>query len=304
MAMSRAARPAPKVIAFRDYYPADRLRRSLADARRQSWWMRIWGKRRAILIWTAVILLGVLGILGVNAALVITHREVTSTSYFALKDIRVEGASRLGREELVRMLGLQPGQNILALSIRGMEQTLGHHPWIRQWSIRRDISRGVLSIRLWEAEPSYWVREDDGRIFYADAYGRAIAPVEAAQYASLPLLEMEPGGRTLRTRLPELVAAFGNLNFPLNISTAKLIRLTEARTVEITTKEDCRLIAGIDNWEGNLLRLGRVMDELSRTGELKRMLEIRAYGKDVWVRLSDGPQRITGTRQQDGPAGT
>ncbi|MCL1915588.1 MAG: FtsQ-type POTRA domain-containing protein [Desulfovibrionaceae bacterium] len=296
---ARPAPDAPKAIAGRDFYPSRRLRQSLHDAdlrkKERSPARRIWRKAKTALRWSAGLALGLVCMLGITLALVTTHRQLTSPGYFALQEILVEGSHYLDKEEIPSMLGLVPGQNILALSIRRMEQILERNPWVREWSIRRDAAKGSLHIRIREAEPLYWVRDKEGRLYYSDEHGRSIAPVEATHYSILPLLEVEPGAGDLPARLPGLVDAFSGLNFPLNISGVKLIRLTEARTMELTTRENRRLIIGLENWESNLMRLLRVMEDLARNGELKRMLEIRVYGKDIWVRLGDDPQQLTGT---------
>lgn len=279
----------PKVIASKNYFPAERLRRNLhargRDERRRGLWRRI----ASTLRWSGGLALGLALVCGLSLALVPAYRQITGDGYFALKKIEITGNRHMRQEDILTLLKLKTGMNIFSVSIRDMEHLLAGHGWVRSLSIQREAAEGIIRIHILEHEPRYWTRRPDGSLNYADERGLYIAPVEAGNLTALPLLEMEAGTESAAARLPELLESLTGLGFPLNVRNAAQIRLTEAETMEITLHKGQRLIVGLNNWEGNILHMLKVIEDLSRRGELKRMLEIRAHGRDVWVSLQQKP---------------
>ncbi|MDR2504061.1 MAG: FtsQ-type POTRA domain-containing protein [Deltaproteobacteria bacterium] len=279
----------PKVIASKKYFPAERLRRNLRtrgqNERRRGLWRRV----ASTLRWSGGLALGLCLVCGLSLALVSAYRKITGNGYFALKNIEITGNRHLRQEDILTLLQLKTGMNIFSFSIRDMEHLLAGRGWVRSLSIQREAAEGVIRIRILEHEPKYWTRRPDGSLNYADERGLYIAPVEAGNMAALPLLEMEPGTENTAARLPELLESLTGLGFPLSVRNAAQIRLTEAGTMEITLHKGQRLIVGLNNWERNILHMLKVIEDLSRRGELKHMLEIRAHGRDVWVSLQQKP---------------
>lgn len=226
-----------------------------------------------------VCIFGVL--LAVAAGLLTSYTFFTHSQYFAVKTIEIKGNYRLKSRELLEAAGLQRGMNSLALSIRQMEKKLVREPWVKGLSIKR-ILPDAFEISISERVPYYWVNVD-GVLFYADAYGRAVAPVTAgSDFASLPALEIESGAEYLARLLPALSQDLSKADFPLDTASASWVRLSASRNLELGVG-GVKLIIGLDGWNVNLRRLGKVLHDLSRRGELRQVKEVKASGKDVWV---------------------
>lgn len=240
-----------------------------------------WRKMRAPLGWGFGIGLGLLMFFMSGVGLLYAYNFFTTSQYFAVKTIEIQGQNRLKSREVLETAGLDYGQNSLALSINDLENALARNPWVADLSIRRVLPDG-MAIRIREHEPRYWIQRE-GELLYADEYGAPIAPVSAGNFASYPLLEVESGAEHLARRLPELMGGLGGMRFPLNLGSAGTLRLTASRSLEISLDKGPRLAIGLDDWRANLSNLGRVLDDLSRRGELGSAAEIKAHGKGVWV---------------------
>ncbi len=283
---SRGGAKAAGKIELKKFSNANRLRANLhnngkAGKKNNRFSDDFKAKMRGSVVWGGGIFLGLLLFFVTGLSLVYAYNFFTNSAYFALKTIEIDGHNRLKSREVLESAGVNYGQNSLALSIEELEKALAGNPWVAELSVKRMLPDG-LRIVIKEYEPKYWIKQD-GALVYADAYGTPIAPVAPGGFSSLPVLEIEQGAEYLSGQLPKLVQSLEHLNFPLSVSTASWVRLTASRTLELRLGEGARLVIGLDNWDANVFNLVKVLDDLSRRGELKQMSEIRAHGKDVWV---------------------
>ena len=219
---------------------------------------------------------------GVTFSLIYGYRAMTTGAYFSLKNIEIQGISRVASREVLEIAGINNGGNTLALSISDVENALLQHPWVREVSIRR-VLPDTLIVTVCEKDPAFWKLED-GVLVYADARGKAIAPVVTENFTSLPTLEVEPGAEEAMRGLPDLVKSLRDSELPLDMQSISWVRLSAARGVEVFV-EDTRLqiSIGLEEWLLNLQRLGRTIADLKGRGELSRVRSIKAEGSSVWV---------------------
>ena len=74
------------------------------------------------------------------------------TSLFATRDIHIEGAVTLTREDVLRLAGIGPGTNVFHLDADAVARALVADPWIATASVERHLP-GTVVIRLQEREP-------------------------------------------------------------------------------------------------------------------------------------------------------
>ena len=259
-----------------------KLRRTPArEKKNKVFFAGIWQKMRAPLGWGLGIGLGLFIFFGAGVGLLYAYNFFTTSPYFAVKTIEIQGQNRLKSREVLETAGVDYGQNTLALSMNELESALSKSPWIAELSIRRVLPDGI-EIKIREYEPKYWMKQGD-QLVYADEYGSPIAPVSAGTFASYPLLEVEGGAEYLAARLPELVGSLERISFPVNVRGAGSIRITASRSLEIGLDNGLRLVIGLEGWDDNIRNLVRVLEDLSRRGELKGIAEIKAHGQGVWV---------------------
>lgn len=221
-------------------------------------------------------------VVAVGFGLLYSYRSLLSGEYFALKTLEIQGNSRLSSREILEAADLQDGANTLALSIDAVEEALARNPWVEEVSVKR-VLPGTLIIGIREKTPAFWVQHE-GALYYADAYGRHIAPVIPGRFASLPTLEVEPGAEDSTAALPDLVKSLQESRLSLSPASISMVRLSSARGVEIYVEgASYKIFIGLEEWLQNLQRLGLTMADLSRRGELDLVRIIRAQGANVWV---------------------
>ncbi|MDR1125817.1 MAG: FtsQ-type POTRA domain-containing protein [Deltaproteobacteria bacterium] len=231
--------------------------------------------------WAGGLVLGLAFFFGFGLGLVHTYNFFITNAYFGLKSIEISGNNRLKSREVIDILELDYGKNVLAVSIEAMEAALARNPWVEGLSVKRILpDRFEVAVR--ERQPRYWVNRN-GILYYADAFGAPIMPVTAGGFSSFPALEIEAGAEHLAPRLPELVRSLAEAELPLDIASSAWLRLSAAGALELRPSSRLRVVIGLEGWERNLQHLDRVLEDLSRRGELRQAAEIRADGNNVWV---------------------
>jgi cell division protein FtsQ len=210
------------------------------------------------------------------------YRYATSSPFFATRTVNIAGNVRLQRDAVLGMTGVQLGDNSLAVSIAGMEKSISKSPWVEEVSVKR-VLPDRFDIRLRERNPWFWVRHE-GLLYYADEQGRPIAPVESANFMSLPALEIQTGAEELVPNMEKYVAGLKGNAIPVDYAAISWIRLSPGRGVEVYVESrDIHLSIAPDDWGANLNRLGVVMGDLARRNELPLVREVRAADGNVWV---------------------
>lgn len=220
----------------------------------------------------------------IAVSLIFLYRYVTTSDYFALKNIDVTGDNNLSYSEVIDRAEVHVGLNSLAISIDEIEQRLLKDPWIKDVSVKRSLPDG-LEITITERTPRFWSLYN-GTMYYTEEDGQRIAPVEASHFVSLPVLEIAKDSEYFAPQLSAVLQSLerGAGALPKDFLNPALLRLSQARGLEIfIEKSKLRLSLGLDDIEGNAKRTAKVLQDLEQRGELESAREIRAHGGKVWV---------------------
>ncbi len=234
--------------------------------------------------WLLTIALGLLVFVGIGVGLLQGYKYFTSSEYFRLKTIELIGLHRLESREILEMAGLREDEyvNTLAVSIDKLEATLARNPWVAEISVKR-VLPGSFIINIKEREPRFWVK-NEGIVNYADGFGRVIAPVVNENFSSLPFLEIEPGAEIYAGRLPDLTRSLAESSTPLELEKISWLRVSAAGSLDLRLRHNNLLLSiGLEDWGGNLRRMGIALDDLGRRGELPATRAIKANGGTVQV---------------------
>ena len=230
----------------------------------------------------AVAIFSVSCVVALSLGLLYGYRFLTTSPYFTLKSVEIQGNSRLSSREILENSSLSEGANTLALSIADVEQHLARDPWVKEVSIKR-ILPNRLVIGISEREPAFLVLLQNG-MYYADEQGSIIAPVTPNQFTPLPTLEVEKGAENSTAYLPELIRHIRETGLPLGGKNITFVRLSASRGVELYIDDSrLKLSVGLEEWLDNLNRLSRTLEDLNRRKEIQGVREIKAYGSNVWV---------------------
>lgn len=117
----------------------------------------------------ALVGLGVTGALA--AAGLLTYRFVMTSPRFALREVAVSGAERLGRDLLLARAGLRVGGSIFDVSTRDVEERLAREPSIAEVEARRRLP-DALELRIVERKAAALLVIDGAGLYLADDNGR------------------------------------------------------------------------------------------------------------------------------------
>lgn len=99
-----------------------------------------------------------------------------SSESFALTRVTVEGSPRVPAHWIRRALEPERGANLLTLPLERVRRRIESHPWAAGVSVRKELP-DRLHVDVVERE-AVAVLEEEGALYYVDAGGRRIAPVE------------------------------------------------------------------------------------------------------------------------------
>ncbi|WP_027181503.1 FtsQ-type POTRA domain-containing protein [Oleidesulfovibrio alaskensis] len=232
---------------------------------------------------TSAVVLSAVLLSAMSFSCLYAYRLLTSTGYFAAKQIEIQGIHMLSDDTVISISEIGPGTNLLSANIEKVEQRLLENNWVKNVSVKR-LLPDRIHIRIEERVPRFWVQKG-GVLCYADSEGRIIAPVGSEKFVSLPLLQIDSEAAELVGYMPQVIRAVGASALPLQVDDASRIHLTAGRSVELYMEDkNLRLVFGLDDMDADLRRLSLVFADLGRRGELEGMRDMRAEGPNVWVR--------------------
>jgi cell division septal protein FtsQ len=207
--------------------------------------------------------------LGISSALVLfcAAAYITSSQLFHVKNITIRGCSQIQEDEILSLLDIEKGDNILSCNIEAARQRLMEHSWVKDVSITRRFIPTALVINIKEHLPiaavfingKGYVINADGKIFASMPKGyrgltmqtagfvpsgvemnviikKGVEAIHTLQTKGMAVEGMliEPGGRaTYKLKNGISVATLGSLT-PAKLDTALTI-MREMKPVQGTT---------------------------------------------------------------------
>lgn len=236
--------------------------------------------------WLRRLLAGVFGLaclLALMAGLYYAYQFVTTSTFFALEEITVEGNAHLSYGQVIEDGHVRLGQNCLALNVSRVEARLAKNPWVKSVAVRRELP-GRLVVTIVEKVPAYLTRSGSS-LYYADETGVLIAAVTPGDFQSLPVLDAAPSAIGHLDTLPDVRQALHGLGLPYGDEYLASLSLTDAGEIIVFLDAPgltIRFEAG--GYDRELPQLMQVIADLKRRGELAHVTMITAQGNRVWVR--------------------
>ncbi len=222
--------------------------------------------------------LGILVLL--SAALIHGYRYATSSEYLALQEIEIKGNQRLTYAEILKLMQVDTGQNMLKMNISRMQKKLAENPWVKEARVRRDFPN-QLHVNIREKQASFWV-QNDNNLYYADKKGRTIEPLTPERLVSLPVLYLHDGAQS--RHVAGIVTTLEKRRFPFSIQDISWIRITETGRVhmyihglDLELSLDCREL------EQQTDKLNLVWSDLRRRQDINDIKRITVAGENAWV---------------------
>ncbi len=229
-----------------------------------------------------ILVLGLsLGILVlVSAALIHGYRYATSSEYLALKEIEIQGNQRLTYAEILSLMQVDTGINMLKLNISQMQKKLAESPWVKQARVRRDFP-DQLHVDIREKQAYFWV-QNDHNLYYADKQGRIIERLSPQRLVSLPVLHLHDGADA--RHVTGIVSTLERRSFPFSIQDVSWIRITRTgrahmyiHGLDLELSLDCRELGPQTD------KLNLVWNDLRRRQDIEAVERITVAGENAWV---------------------
>jgi len=216
----------------------------------------------------------------VSIALIHGYRLATSSEYLALSEIEIEGGSHLGYQELLDLMEIGPGINMLQLNMPDLHRRLTENPWIEDARLKREFP-DQLQVVVREKQAYFWVQNDHD-LYYADKSGEIIDRLTPGRFISLPVLHIH--GNPEPEAVIRLVDTLESRNFPFSIQEVAWIELSEPDRVEIYVQgPDLSLFLCCTELNSHLKKLNSVWRDLHQRKEINKVNRITVAGDNIWV---------------------
>jgi|GEM_PF-1951830 len=113
---------------------------------------------------------------------------------FQVSRIEIIGAQRLSQAELIRMSGVQKGENIVRVRVGEIERGLEVLPWVEDANVSRHLP-GRLRLEITERQPLVAVLLA-GRFLLIDEHCRVLTTLTAEEASEFPILEVDSAAST------------------------------------------------------------------------------------------------------------
>ncbi len=263
----------------------NRYRKSRTKSPRLSW-----GKLSSCFSIGLVTIVCISFFLACSLGLLAAYRWMTSSDFFELQKVQVQGISFLEYDEVLASVGVQLGENTLDIRMQQLEERLRANPWVESVAVKRDLP-GALVIKVDEREPRFWVQQGE-QLFFADAKGQVIAPVKSSAFKALPMLHLDKGAEDLLEVFHKFSTRARALHAAFDPQQAAWVRVGRDQSIELFIESrDLRVRLDTRDWELNLDCLRRAWSDLVSRGEHDQVRAMSAHGAKVWV--TKGPKKGT-----------
>jgi cell division protein FtsQ len=220
----------------------------------------------------------------VSVGLLASFRWLEGNDFFTLRQVEVRGMDRLTAEEVVVLAGVEQGGSLLDVPIGKVMERLTAYPWIASAMVRRELPDS-LRIMVQEKTPVWWLADENGLV-YADASGEPIAPVLPDHFASLPVLDAEPGAEDLVPDLASDLSGLAKVDPAFRMDRAAWVRVGINELSLYFDAPDLRLTLERGEggpWQRSIARLAAVWADLGKRGERDGVRYVTVKGGKAWA---------------------
>jgi len=120
-----------------------------------------------------------------SAVFIYCYHFVLTSPYFSLNRIEITGAPMQEHQRIVKLCGLEKGQNLLALKLGEIRMALERDPWIRSARVERQLPN-TLHISVVMEQPCAIVAAE--RLYYMNRWGEIFKEVGEGEPVDFPVV--------------------------------------------------------------------------------------------------------------------
>jgi len=225
--------------------------------------------------------------------------------------IRFQGVSRASEAELLALLPVKVGDNILSADVAAAERALARHAWVKEAEVHRRFPP-ALEIRVVEREPRALV--DLGGLYLVDREAQVFKRASPGDGLDLPLITGFARDDYVQRRgdlEPLLAGALALLDAYASDGLGEVAPLSEIHVdadeglTLYVGEEGTQVRLGIGDLPQKLSRLHRVLASLRAAGKRPEVLHLDNRNHPTWVtvRLAGRAEGESGRRLASRVAG-
>ena len=216
--------------------------------------------------------LGAMGLLIAIAALsslfIFTYSYFLSTPYLEIKETSVRGLKELTEKDVLSLVEIKPGQNILAVNVDVLARRVAVNPWIKNVYVGREFpSRLVVDVRerypiaLVKQGSEFHLMDSDGNVFKKLAQGDE---VDLAIITGINIQDKTKSKLALDTI--SLLKVFSGSNLYSFLGAISEAHIDEVFGLFLLTDKGLYLKMGVSDFERKLRKFALVLNEREKRG--------------------------------------
>jgi len=207
-----------------------------------------------------------------SAVFIYCYQFVLTSPYFSLKSLKITGATKQEQQRIVKLCGLQRGQNLLALKLNEIRIVLEKDPWIRSARVERQLPN-TLHISVVMEKP--WAIVIAEKLYYMNGWGEIFNEVGAGEPVDLPVVTGlsdlgSEAGKELR-EVASLIRVLKKQRGLISFSNLSEVHINDTRHFSVYFKGiPAEIQMGPPNLELQLVKLRRLVRHLRKVGRINR----------------------------------
>jgi cell division protein FtsQ len=238
---------------------------------------------------TCLLTLGLLMLAGLAAG----GRWLLTAPRFAVTDVEVEGASRVGADRVLGAAAIAAGTNLWRIDPVAVTARVEAVPEIQRAEVIRRLPNRV-TILVEERRPFTLVH--GSRLHWLDEEGRVLGQAREAVAPPVPVVsglsdaELVTVGNDPAPRVRDAIALIRVLLRGGSALTAEISEIDMSRSdgPVLYTVDGVEVRLGAEEWEERLARLERVLTQFARGGEGIRAIDLRFRDQVVLTKGGSG----------------
>jgi cell division protein FtsQ len=199
---------------------------------------------------------------------------VAESGVFSLRSVEFRGNTQLSRRDLMTLMGVEMGENLLKLPAREMAGYLEHSPWVRDAKLRKEYPDRLI-VKVEESVPHALLRNSRG-LFLLDEEGRVLEKLAGEPPAFLPVI-VDASGRkegafAEALALASAVRDMGLLREKESVEIAGFEHGAEGMTMRV---DGMQVRMGQGMYAEKLARLMELSPEIRRRAEKVQYVDLR-----------------------------
>lgn len=215
------------------------------------------------------------------------YNSLLTTSYLAIKEIKVVGNGKLSRTDVLDLSSINVGDNLLAISTAEIKNNIKVNPWVAEVNVARHFP-DTLAIEIRERKPVAFVNLDS--LYFVDEAGIIFKKASMGDDVDLPVItgltkeDIEEQGSSSEFA----VKAVSILHLLTKKKAFELEDLSEINVDRVygltlyTMREGTKIEFGSDGFEEKVDRLEKVIQSRNGLGGLE-FIGLN-YGRGVVVK--------------------